>query len=85
MRLAGLDALGAGDRRQGEGDVGQHVEQVALLGVDQAADDGELVGAIALVGQALQQRLARVGLAPEPAQLVLVLEQLGQRAEQLGR
>ena len=45
----------AGERRQRIGDVGQHVEQVAFLGVDDLLHLGQLVAAEALLGQALQE------------------------------
>ena len=72
----------AGERRQGVGHVGQHVEEVALLGVDDLLHLGQLVAAEALLGEALQQLPARVRRAPEGAQLGLVLEELGQLAEE---
>ena len=62
---ARFDALLPRDRRERKGDIGQHVEQVALLGIDHALISRKLLAAKAFLGQALQQRLARIRLAPE--------------------
>ena len=56
--------------------MGQHVEQVALLGVDDPLHLGQLLAAEAFLGQALQELGARVGRAPEGAQFGFVLEEL---------
>ena len=50
----------AGERRQGIGHMGQHVEQVALLGVDDLLHLGQLLAAEALLGKPLQELRARV-------------------------
>ena len=62
--------------------MGQHVEEVALLGVDDLLHLGQLVAAEALLGQPCKQLLARVGRAPDGAQLGFVLEELRQLAEE---
>ena len=50
LTLAAGGPFLAGQRRQGVGHVGQHVEQVALLGVDDLLHLGQLVAAEALLG-----------------------------------
>ena len=75
-------ALLAGERREGVGDMGQHVEEVALLGVDDLLHLGQLLAAEAFLGEPLQELRPRVGRAPERAQFGLVLEELGQLAEE---
>ena len=55
----------AGERWQGVGDVRQHVEQVAFLGVDDALHLCQLVFAKSLFGKSLQEFRPRVGCAPE--------------------
>ena len=47
--------------------MGQHVEKVALLGVDDLLHFGELVAAEAFVGEPLQELSADVGDAPDGA------------------
>ena len=71
-----------GDGRKRERDVGKHVVEIAFLGIDHPLDLAELLAAVALLGEALQQRFARIRLAPQGAQLVLILEQRRQLAEQ---
>ena len=80
--LGAAGAFLAGERRQRVGDVGEHVEQIALLGVDDLLHLGHLLRAEALFGQALQQFCPRVRCAPEGAQFGFVLEKLGQLAEE---
>ena len=70
--LGARGALLAGLGRERVGDVREHVEEVALLGVDDLLHLGELLAAEALLGEALQQLLARLRLAPQGAQLGLV-------------
>ena len=80
--LGARGALLAGLGRERVGDVGEHVEEVALLGVDDLLHLGELLAAEALLGEPLQQLLARLRLAPQGAQLGLVGEEVRQLAEQ---
>ena len=72
----------AGERRQRIGDVGQHVEEVALLGVDDLLHLGQLLPPKPFSASPCKQLLARVRRAPEGAQFGLVLEELGQLAEE---
>jgi hypothetical protein len=58
--------------------VGEHVEQVTVLCINNPLHLGELVVAEAFLGQALQQFLACVRGAPDGAQFCLVLEEVGQ-------
>ena len=62
--LPGVSALLPRDRRQGKADVGQHVIQIAFLGVDHALDLAKLLAAKAPFGKVLQQGPSRVRLAP---------------------
>ena len=71
----------SGDSRQGVGNMGQHIEEVALLGVDDFLHLGELVVAEAFFGKSLQQFSARVGGAPDGTEFGFVLEELGKFAE----
>jgi hypothetical protein len=50
-----------GHRRRRKGHIGQHIEQVAVLGLDDLLHLGQRLAAEALVGQAGEQRLAGVG------------------------
>ena len=62
--------------------MGQHVEEVALLGIDDLLHLGQLVAAKAFLGESLQKLLARVGDAPNGAEFGFVFEELGQLAEE---
>ena len=66
-----------GQRRQCVGDVGQHVEEVALLGINDLLHFRHLLFAETFLGQTLQQLGAGIGGAPEGAELGLILEELG--------
>src|SRR5471032_3038937 len=70
-----------GERRQGVGDMRQHVEEVALLGVDYFFHLGHLVSPEAFFGQPLHKFGACIGSAPEGTQLGFVLEELRQPSE----
>ncbi len=75
-------ALGPRDRRRVVGDVGQHVEQVALLGLNELLHRHQLLVAEILVSQTLEQFCPRVGGAPEGAEFGFALEEVGQLAEE---
>jgi len=62
------------DRRQREGDKCQHIEHIALLGADHRFDLRELRRALAFVGKAVQQPLARGRQAPDAPQFVPVID-----------
>lgn len=62
----------AGQGRHGEGHIGQHVEQVAGLGIDDPLHLGQLLVAEAFLRQSLQERAARFRRAPDGAQFLLV-------------
>ena len=85
---SGEDDLGVGGallsrkRRECVGDVGEHIEEVALFRVDDFLHLGELRAADALIREALEQLLARVRGAPQPAEFRFVLEEIGQLAEE---
>ena len=79
-----LGAFGAGDRRGFEGDVGEDVEDVGLLGVDHPLHLGELLAPEALLRQAVEEIPSRLGVAPQGSQFVLVLEERGDLAEEVG-
>jgi len=84
-RVVGFGTIrtcGAGFGGQGKGHVGQHVEEVAFFGFDDALHLAQRVAAKALVGQAAQQRFARGGVGPQGAQFVFAFEEIGQGAEQ---
>lgn len=77
------DAIGAGDGGLVEGDVGQNVIQVTVLGLNQRADLGQLLGTVGFLLQPLQQLVAGIRPAPYGASLVFVLEERGQFTEQV--
>ncbi len=81
--LALAAPLLARQRGQGVGDVGEHIEEVALFRVDNFLHLGEMRAADALLRQTLQQLLARVRGAPQPAEFRFVLEEIGQLAESI--
>lgn len=81
--LAGGDPIASGNRLGGVGDVSQHIVEIAILSINEAADFGELLVAVAAFGQSFEERLAGVGLAPELAQFGFVFEEVGNVAEEL--
>ena len=69
-------------RRQRIGHIGEHVEEVALLGVNQLLHRHQFVVAEILVGQAVQEFRPRVGRAPEDAEFGFALEEIRQLAKE---
>jgi len=77
------DTVLASDGSQGEGDVGENVEEIAVLGTDEFPDLGELLGGVSLFGEALEELGAGVGMAPDFAELVFVAEKVGEIPKEL--
>ena len=71
VELRGDDHLGPcgtlfpSDRREGVGNVGQHVEQIALFRINDLLHLGQLLTAKALLGETLQEPLPSLGRAPQ--------------------
>jgi hypothetical protein len=82
-RSRDLGTVGAGERREGEADVGEHVEDVAVRRVDQAAHVLEAVGTVADLGEALDKSSAASGVAPDRPQPVLGRHERPQISEHL--
>jgi hypothetical protein len=82
--LAGGDPIASRNRLGGVGNVGQHIVEVAVFGIDEAADFGELLVAVTAFGESFEEGLTGVGLAPELAQFGFVFEEVGDVAEELG-
>jgi hypothetical protein len=62
--------------------VGQHIEQVALLGIDDLLHLGHLLTAEPLLGESLQEFGACVGRAPQFPKFGLTVEKLRQLSEE---
>ena len=72
----------AGESGKRVGDVSQHVEEIALLGVDDLLHLGQLLAAKSFLGKTLQEFLPCIRRAPDGAEFGLVLEKLRQLAEE---
>ena len=72
----------AGDRREGVGDVGEDVEEVAFVGVDDALHFRELIVAEAFGGEGFEEFGSGVRGAPDGSQFGFVVEELRQFTEQ---
>ena len=76
-----VGAFLAGEGRHGIGDVGEHVEEVAVLGVDDFLHLGELRFAEALFRQSFEEFGAGIRPAPQVAQFLFVSEEVRQVPE----
>jgi len=76
------DAYFARDGRISIGDVFEHVEQVAVFGVDQVLQGGQGGFAIAGIGQTLEKGLARIRVGPDAAKFFFIAEEGWQLAKQ---
>ncbi len=81
--FAGGDAIASRNRLGRVGDVGQHIIEIAIFSINEAADFGELLVAVAPFGESFEEGLTGVGLTPELAQFGLIFEQVGDVAEKL--
>ena len=72
----------ASDSGERVGHVGQYVEEVAFVGVDDALHFGELIVAEAFGGEGFEEFGSCVGGAPDGSQFGFVVEELRQFAEQ---
>ena len=72
----------AGHRRQGVGDVGEDVEEVAFVGVDDALHFDQLIMAETFSGEGFKQLGAGVRGAPDGSQFGFVVEEFREFAEQ---
>src|SRR5437773_11912541 len=71
-------AFFARERRQSVGDISKHIEDVALLRIDDLLHFRKLIVPKALLSQPLQQFLPSIRDAPEITQLPFVLKELRQ-------
>jgi hypothetical protein len=66
--------------RAGVGDTGEHVEKIALRGVDELPHRVEVGAVEPALREFFEQRLSRRRKAPQASEFVLVLEQARQLA-----
>jgi len=75
-------AVFAGFGRDGVGDVGEDVEEIAVFGVDDLLHFEHLIAGETPAGEAFEEFGAGGGIAPEGAEFVFVLEEFRESAEQ---
>ena len=67
VSLAGGDPIAPTNWLCCVGNVGQHIIEVTVFSIDEAADFGELLVPVAAFGQSFQESSTGVGTAPELA------------------
>ena len=77
-----IGARRARQRRPRPGHVGEHIEQIAVFGLDEFLHLRQRLAAEALLGQSIQQCLTRRRIAPEFTQVRFVAEEVRQHPEQ---
>ena len=78
----GLYPLFPADGNMCKSDIGQHIVQITLLGIDHASDLCKLAPAITPFRKTFNEPFAGIWTAPQPSQFVFVFEKFGQVTEQ---